>query len=114
MKEYVYVFMSATREKIKEKRKMLEDQNAKDTAHYIKESSDLERELCHQSCVQGFLNIKTIGCNNLNSGCRKGELKKKKKETKAGQLDTGETNQTGTKSRTGGKTKAGSRNVRHR
>ncbi|TMS16913.1 coiled-coil domain-containing protein 114 [Larimichthys crocea] len=61
------------REKIKEKRKMLEDQNAKDTAHYIKESSDLERELCHQSCVQGFLNIKTIGCNNLNSGCRKVE-----------------------------------------
>lgn len=80
MKEYVYVFMSATREKIKEKRKMLEDQNAKDTAHYIKESSDLERELCHQSCVQGFLNIKTIGCNNLNSGCRKGELKKKKRK----------------------------------
>ncbi|KAG8002794.1 hypothetical protein GBF38_015365 [Nibea albiflora] len=59
------------REKIKEKQKMLGDQNAKDTTQYIKESSDLERELCHQSCVQGFLNIKTIGCSNPISGRRK-------------------------------------------
>ncbi|TKS77351.1 Coiled-coil domain-containing protein 114 [Collichthys lucidus] len=61
------------RGKIKEKLKTLGDHNTKDTAQYIKESSDLERELCHQSCVQDFLDIKTIGCNNLNSGRRKVE-----------------------------------------
>ncbi|TKS77375.1 Coiled-coil domain-containing protein 114 [Collichthys lucidus] len=61
------------RGKIKEKLKTLGDHDAKDTAQYIKEISDLERELCHQSCVQGFLDIKTIGCNNLSSGRRKVE-----------------------------------------
>lgn len=67
------IFMAAPSVKIQEKQRMLRDQNAMNVTQYIKERSNLEREMSHYFVA--FLDMKAIACNNQDIDHRKGNYK---------------------------------------
>ncbi|XP_070695004.1 outer dynein arm-docking complex subunit 1-like [Pempheris klunzingeri] len=61
--------------KIQEKQRMLSDQDVKDVAQYIKERSNLERDIAHRSSFEAFLGIKAIARNNQDINHRRDKVR---------------------------------------
>lgn len=60
--------------KIRDRKRMLVDQNAKDMALCIKEMSNLEREMYHYCNSVVFLDIKAVARTSQDVDHRKGNL----------------------------------------